>query len=324
MKTLLFLFLAIFTLLGQTFEQSFNIQTINPKIKTIKSTQTYFTNLAYDESKLYDISLRFNGFIQNLQANEHYKYIKKGEQIFDVYSKEIFDLQYELHNSNNINKNIQETLVLKLKLFDFDDKTIDKIIKAPTPLLSFQSKYSGYIIEKNIIEGSFAPMGKTLLKLANIDTLWAIAKVYQKDIANIKVGMEATINVEGLTKSYTAKVDKIYPNINTKDMTYDVRLIVPNPNHTLFPNMFAKATILSTSKEALSLPKEAVIKRDNKLYVFKKTGEREYEPIEIQAEYKGGYFEIFSGISANESVVKNALFLLDSDAVTNGLYNSDW
>ena len=324
MKTFLFIFLATISLFAQTFEQSFNIQTISPKIKQVNSSLTYFANLTYDESKIYDVSLRFNGFIQNLKANEHYKYINKGDKLFDVYSKEIFDLQYELSNSNNINKNIKETLILKLQLFDFDGQTIDKIIKAPTPLLSFQSKYSGYIIEKNIVEGSFAPIGKTLLKLADIDTLWAIAKVYQKDISTIKVGMEATLNVEGLAKPYSAKVDKIYPNINTKDMTYDVRLTIPNPNHTLFANMFAKATIISATKEALVLPKEAIIKRDNKLYVFKKINEKEYEPVEIQAEYRGGYFEVLSGVRESDSVVQNALFLLDSDAVTNGLYSSDW
>ena len=88
--------------------------------------------------------------------------------------------------------------------------------------------------------------------------------------------------------------------------------------------MFGKVLIKEVSKQMLSLPKTAVLTKGDKYYVFQKLSKTEFEPIEIKAKrLNSNKYEILSGVEEGQEVINNALFLLDSDAITNGLYSSD-
>ncbi|MGE4420271.1 MAG: efflux RND transporter periplasmic adaptor subunit [Sulfurimonas sp.] len=318
MKTLLLVLLSFAFVEAKTFEQAFNIQTIKPKMQMKKITKSYYATTSYDEKKIYELVLRFEGNIENLEANELYKSVKKGERLFDIYSKEIYTLKKELESTKNLLP-LNATILEKLRLYELDKRAIDSK-EAAVPHFS---KYSGKIIQKNIYEGSYAKAGGVLLKIVDDSYMWVIAKVYQRDIEFISEGMRAVVDVEGLIEPIVAKVGKIYPKINKEDLTFDVRLDVKNPNSKIFPDMFAKVSFSKNLNAALTLPKDALIKRGDKFYVFTKISQSEYEPKEIEAEYIGGYYRILSGIDESSEVAQNALFLLDSDAVTNGSYMSE-
>ncbi|EQB35376.1 hypothetical protein M947_08825 [Sulfurimonas hongkongensis] len=318
MKIIILILLLVFTSNAKTFEQAFNIKTTKAKFQTKKVTNSYYATTSYDESRIYEVSLRFDGFIETLYADELYKSFKVGDKLFNIYSKEIFTLKNELNSSSDFKK-VQDTILQKLRLYELDSKAIDS--KGET--VSIKSKFSGLVIEKNVFKGSFVKAGSTLFKIADSSKMWVIAKVYQKDIAFVKEGMSASVNIEGFNQPIDAKVSKIYPKINKEDLSFDVRVDLDNKDAKIFPDMFAKVSISKDIKEVLTLPKEAIIKRDGKFYVFTKVSKTEYEPKEVDAKYIGEYYEIFSGINEDTEVVVNALFLLDSDAQTNGYYMSE-
>ncbi|XPV54952.1 MAG: hypothetical protein ACNI3H_10225 [Halarcobacter ebronensis] len=88
--------------------------------------------------------------------------------------------------------------------------------------------------------------------------------------------------------------------------------------------MFAKVDIKQINREILTLPKTAVLQKGSKHYVFQYLSESEYEPIEVTAKrISSNKYEIIDGLEEGQRVINNALFLLDSDAITNGLYSSD-
>jgi len=315
----------ILNLSAITFEQNFNIVSIKvKKIIDVKS-KSYYAKSVIDESKVYDISIRYSGFIQNIYADKLYYKVKKGDTLFDIYSKEIYDLSHELVASKGVSKTLVSTVSERLRLYEVDEKSIQDITNGKVSSnVSYKSPYSGYVITKKINQGSFVKSGKLLFQIASYDSLWIIAKVYQRDREFVKLGMSANIEFEGITKSFDAKIEAIYPTINKKDLTFDVRLSVDNAKGDLFDGMFAKVKLLQNQKEFLSIPKEAVIKRDGSTYVFQKVSDSEYEPLEVKLVYRGSNYEIIEGLEEGDVIVKNALFLLDADAVTNGLYDSDW
>lgn len=318
MKTLLLVLLSFAFAEAKTFEQAFNIQIIKPKMQMQKITKSYYATTSYDEKKIYELVLRFDGNIENLGANELYKSVKAGQRLFDIYSKEIYTLKKELEATKNL-QTLNATILEKLKLYELGKKAIDsKALAVP-----YYSKYSGKIIQKNIYEGSYVKAGGVLLKIADDSSMWVIAKVYQKDIEFVSEGMRALIDVEGLSEPIVARISKIYPRINKEDLTFDVRIDVKNPDSKIFPDMFAKVSFSKKLSAALILPKDAVIKRADKFYVFTKISQSEYEPQEIDVEYIGGYYRVLSGVDESSEVAQNALFLLDSDAVTNGSYMSE-
>lgn len=318
MKTLLIIALLSLFSHAKTFEQAFNIQIIQPKLITHSDKRSYYAITEFDESRIYEVSLRYEGFIQNLIANERYITITKGQKLFDIYSKEIYELKRELALSQGFEA-LQRSIREKLSLFEIPLNEMNDL-SSTTPYIS---KHGGIILEKKINEGGFAKAGMSLFKIADNSVMWVIAKVYQKDYAFIAKGMEATVEIEGIAEPIRAKVSKIYPLVSPKEQSFEVRIEVPNSHAKILDGMFAKVTLVRDTKSALSLPKEALIKREGKLYVFKQTAPGEYEPTEIDAIYAGGYYQIQSGISESDFVAKDALFLLDSDAVTNGSYMSE-
>lgn len=318
MKTVLLSFFIVIFLDAKTFEQAFNIQSIKPKVQAQQISNSYYATTAYDERKIYDITVRFSGYIQNLYANELYKSVKKGDKLFDIYPKHIRTIKKEFE-FYDYDEELQSIIVEQLK----DEEIDEKMLNGDEVYIPFYSKFGGVIFEKSVFVGSHVKKGDSVFKIADTTTMWVIAKVYQKDMEFIKNGMKAVVNIEGLNENITAKVSKIYPKVNKEDLTFDVRMEIDNKDGKIFPDMVAKVSIAKSLKPSLTLPKDAVLKKADKFYVFKKIGASEYEPQKVDIKYQGGYYEILSGIDENSEVAKNALFLLDSDAVTNGSYMSE-
>ena len=320
MKKILLFLLLVFFADAKVLEvkQLFNKKIVVVQKKELKESKTFYATTKLDESKIYDITLRFSGYIQNLYANKIYLRVKKGDKLFSIYSDKISNLKEELRVAKKTNQSyIINSLKKKLKLLDInspinDDYTVD-----------ITSKYDGYIIQKSINQGSFLKSGKSAFKIADFSTMWVIAKGYQKDLGSIKVGDKAEVYIKDFGK-FNSKVDFIYPYIDPKTKTFDIRLILQNPKNQIFPNLFAKVAIKTNSKTMLTLPKSAVLTKGAKHFVFLPLKDGEFEPKEIKAKrVNKDRFQILSGLKEGDKVIDNALFLLDSDAVTNGLYEDD-
>ena len=135
--------------------------------------------------------------------------------------------------------------------------------------------------------------------------------------------MRAKVNIDGIG-DVSAKVDFIYPMVNEKTKTVDVRFIIDNKDLKIYPNMFASVKIKSVNKTMLTLPKTAVLSKGSDHFVFKPISDREFEPVKVEAKrISTNKYEILDGLTKGDKVINNALFLLDSDAVTNALYESD-
>ena len=299
------------------------------KVKEIRYEikKTFYATTTYDETKINDVVLRFSGFIKNLKANYEHKQINRGDKLFSIYSKEVsasldeFIIALKDKNSKYLLRNIEE----RLELLDISKRTINKIkqLKKVLYYIDIHSKYQGIIINKVINESSYAKEGQLLMRIADLSTIWVNANIYQKDLSFIKKNMRANVYIDGLG-NFDAKVDFIHPIVKGKNRTIPVRLIVKNKNMNIFPNMFAKVTFKKEKLTMLILPKSAVITKGLTHYVFKPTENSEFEPIEVEAKrINSKQFQIVSGLKKDEVVINNALFMLDSDAITNGLYDED-
>ncbi len=306
-------------------KQLFNLKTIKVKKYSFGEKKSFYGKTAMDESKIHEITLRYDSFVNKLYADKLYTYIKKGDPLFNLYSKEVLAIHQEYLISKNISLRAKKDALLKLKLLNLQPLSAEK---KPAYEFEFVSPYSGFVIEKNVLDGGFIKKGKTVLKIADFSKLWVMAKVYQKDIAFIKLGMKAHAYIEGFS-SVEGVVDFIYPNVDIADQSITVRILIDNPELKYFPNLFTKVAFKQDETVMLQLPKTAVLKKADKYYVFIPVGkEGQFEPKEITAKRVSAQkYEVLSGLSEGESVIDNALFMLDSDAVTNALYESeddDW
>lgn len=319
MNKIFFLFILIFqSLYGFQLQQNFNIKTYTVESKNIAQFKEFYGTLQADKKNIHNISLRFDAFITKLYATQDYAYIKKDEQLVQVYSKEIYNLFDELQIAKKSSNALYKSVVNKFKLYNISPDN-----KVNNSDFIIRSDYEGYIMDHNVIDGTFIKKGKSLFKIVNIDSLWGIIDIYQKDINYIKKGMKVELYFDRIDTIYTTKIDTIYPTINTKNQTISVKVNINNKDHKLFPNMFAKAKIYTQSTPTLFIPKNCLVQRDNKKYVFLKDGDY-YSSREVKVEKTRNGFNVLQGLNPGDIIVQNALFLLDSDAVTNGLHSDDW
>lgn len=320
MKKLLLILLFALSINAKIIEvkQLFNKKIVSVKSEQNSITKTFYATTMIDESRIYDVNLRFSGFIEELYANKSFLQIKKGDKLFSIYSKTLSNIKEELdlakqNNQKIVVKNLQK----KISLLNINSKITHNYT------LDINSPISGLIIEKNINKGSFVKSGQSLYKIANLSKIWVIAKAYQDDISFIKKGLKAKVMIEGLGE-YESEVDYIYPFINPKTQTFDIRLVIDNPKVKIFPNLFAKVTLKSQAKKMLTLPRSAILTKGDKHFVFKPLNSGEFEPVSITAKrLDSNRYEVIKGLKADDKVIDDALFLLDSDALTNSLYDTD-
>ncbi|MFW2568059.1 efflux RND transporter periplasmic adaptor subunit [Aliarcobacter butzleri] len=311
-------------------KQLFNKKITKVKKEEILLSKSFYGITKIDESSTFDIVSRFDGYITNLNANKSYMSIKKGEPLYSIYSSDILSIQNELQISKELNQNIYQSTLLKLDNLDIPKESQEKIKsgKLNNNGLVVTSPTNGILLQKNINNKSSVSKGTTLLQIASLDKIWFIASVYQEDLAFIKKDKQATIYIDGLNTSFNTKVDFIYPIFDDKNKTVDVRFNLDNKELNLLPSMFGKVDIIDEQKQLLTLPKTAVLKKSDSFYVFKYVSNDEFKPVKIEAKrINSNKYEIISGLNENDEVIDNALFLLDSDALTNSLYeldNEDW
>ena len=307
-------------------KQLFNKKITKVVKEEVSINKSFYGVTKIDESSLVDITSRFDGYITKLNANKKYMTIKKGEPLYSVYSQELLSIQNELQVAKNFNQNIYQSTFSRLDNLDISKSEQQKIKdgKMNSNGLVVTSPINGLLMEKNINQSSAITKGNLLLQMASLDKIWFIASVYQSDLEFIKKDNKALITIDGINQKLNSKVDFIYPIFDEKTKTVDVRFILENEDLKLVPSMFGKVDISIKKDVMLTLPKTAVLKKADKFYVFKPMQNGEFEPIKIEAKrISSNKYEILSGLTENDEVINNALFLLDSDAVTNALYESD-
>lgn len=182
------------------------------------------------------------------------------------------------------------------------------------------SPVNGFVLEMATREGGQIQSGATLLSLADLSSLWLVAQVPERDASRIQPGDVVEARLESAAgEVVSGKVDFIYPRLNEETRTARVRIVVPNPRNVLRPGMFARVSISSADREALSVPSEAVIYTGARSIVIVRD-DAGFRPAEVRTGAElGERTEILSGLQEGEQVVASGQFLIDSEASLNGV-----
>lgn len=312
-----------------TVEQLFSVQTVKVKKERTNHEKKNFGFVKADDARVHHIAPRFGGYVEKIYVDKIYKYVQKGAPLVTVYSPEVYKAKEDYLNSYNYTKNrknkgMLESAKLKLELLGVNQKEINELIK--TKKVSFNTTIyahtNGYIFKKTISHGSAFNAKAQLYELVNLDEVWVEAKIYEDDIAWLKKVNSFDITFKSTSKTYSPSSILLYPNLDPKEATLTLRLRLKNANKELFPGMYASVVSKDAMQEYLTLPSNAVMRKDGKFYAFV-VGEYEgeYDPLEIRVKILNPHtYIITEGLNEGDEVVSNALFMLDSDAQINGLY----
>ncbi len=310
-------------------KQLFSVQTVKVKQESTNHQRKNFGFVKPDDARVHHIAPRFGGFVEKIYADKMYKYVKKGEPLVTVYSPEVYKAKEDYFNSYNYTKNkkhkgMLKSAKLKLQLLGVNQKEINELVR--TKKVSFNTTIyahtNGYIFKKTISHGSAFNAKAQLYEIVNLDEVWVETKVYEDDLSWLKDANSFDVSFKSNDTIYTATSTLLYPNIDPKEATLTLRLHLKNANKELFPGMYASVISKDKKQDYLTLPTDAVIRKDGKFYVFiVGEYEGEYDPLEINVKVLNPHtYIITEGLNAGDEVVSNALFMMDSDAQINGLY----
>lgn len=312
-----------------TIEQLFNVKTTKVKRLTTSKTQVNHGYIVAQESRKIDIHAWFSGYVTKLFADTLYKEVEKGEPLAQVYSPEVYKSKQDYLHSLEFNEKRPSPQMLqsaqtKLRLLGVSTQEI-KRIETERKVDEFTTIYapqSGWIFEKNIRQGTSFNTQKKLFQIVNLEKVWLEVKLYQDQLETLASLEHFTVKTKGVDQTFTAQKSLLYPELNRKEATATLRLVLDNEASLLKPGMYAKVHASAPAKSRLVIPRTAAIRKNGKWYAFLATEFKgEYEPIAIDIKpLDSEHYEILKGLNEGDTLVNNALFMMDSDAQIHGIY----
>ncbi len=276
--------------------------------------------IQFDEEKLYHLHTRVEGWVEKLNVKATGDVVKKGQKLFELYSPALVNAQEEyitaLKSGNRILINASKDRLLSLGLTPGQIKNLAKTRKIEQRI-AYYSKHDGFIENMMIREGMFVKPSMDVLTIGQIDTVWVIAEVFERQSGWVKKGQTVDMTVAAYPgKTWKGIVDYIYPVLDKKTRTLRVRIRFNNPEQLLKPNMFSQLVIHSSlDRESLYVKREAIIRNGTMERVVKALGDGKFLSVAVKTGTESGpYVEILKGLKENEKIVSSAQFLIDSES----------
>ena len=228
----------------------------------------------------------------------------------EAVSKKSFQQIQADYNTNAIQL---KALSEQLKLINIqpENLTTEKM----SSLVQLVAPIAGYISKVNINRGKYITPSDILLEIINPNDIHAAITIYEKDIANFKVGMKGTVTLtQDPAKKYPVTILAVAHNIN-EDKTALLHCHFDKIPANVLPGMFLTADMVVETNDAVLIPIESVQRFQGKDYIFIQTSENVFEAKEIQVIQSNTAYVTVSNADANawigkQIVVKNAYSLL--------------
>ena len=228
----------------------------------------------------------------------------------EAVSKKSFQQIQADYNTNAIQL---KALSEQLKLINIQPESLTT--EKMSSLVQLMAPIAGYISKVNINRGKYVTPSDILLEIINPNDIHAAITIYEKDIANFKVGMKGTVTLtQDPAKKYPVSVLAVAHNIN-EDKTALLHCHFDKIPANVLPGMFLTADMVVETKDAVLIPIESVQRFQGKDYIFIQSAENVFEVKEIQVIQSNATFVTVSNADANawigkQIVVKNAYSLL--------------
>ncbi|MCH7805078.1 MAG: efflux RND transporter periplasmic adaptor subunit [Acidobacteria bacterium] len=318
------------------FVQNIGVQTIEVQRTDIPFTIRTVGNLIYNESQIYWVNTKYEGWIEKAYVNYVGEEVKKGQELFEIYSPELVTTQKEylqaIHYAERLARSdypdiaeragsLVESSRERLGYWDITDAQVRDLEKSGElrRTLTVVSPVDGLVVEKmdQALEGMYLKPGMNVYKIVDLSTIWVEAEVFEHQIPWLKVGQEALIDISYQPgKRYQGTIRYIYPFLNNKTRTLKVSIELPNPGQELRANMYANVTFdVPSARGVLAVPEESVIHSGERNIVVLDRGEGRFQVKEVTLGLNGnGLWEVTKGLKRGDRVVISSQFLINSES----------
>ena len=184
-------------------------------------------------------------------------------------------------------------------------------------LFWLEAPREGVVVERNTAVGqSVGPdHNDSLLVIADLDEVLAIASVPESEIADLSAGQNARVLTAALPDTpIVGRIARVSQLVDPERHTVDVRVRIANKEAGLRPNAWVQVAFDADAGQHIVLPAAAVVRDDQTSAVFVRTagGKMERRPV-LLGRQRDGQVEIIAGLQPGETVVvRGAVLLLNA------------
>ncbi len=177
------------------------------------------------------------------------------------------------------------------------------------------SRFDGIIISRAINLGQIVNPQDNLFHVADLTTLWAVANIPEQQASFIQKDEIVTIEIPALeNKKIEAKIIFEGSIVDPETRTVLVRTEIDNQSLSLKPDMLTSMYIQSKKVSRLAVPTAAIVRENDRNYVFIQNSPKTYRLREVQLGHKdGNLITILSGIAEGETIISDGAFHLNSE-----------
>jgi len=286
--------------------------------------------IALNEALTAHITSRVKGRIEKVYALVSDR-VNKDEILLELYSQEFLAIQSEFIQAEErfkrikendpekvTAKSIYESAQKKLEVVGLTETEILQLADNHTPftLLPVRAPFTGTLLSGEARLGEFIEVGQDFFLLANLQNLWVLADVFEKDLPLVREGITGEVVPAAYSNEvYKARLTRIYDIVEPSSRTIKARFEVSNHLNKLKPEMFVSVQVSSKlSGINPKVPSTSIMKEKNGAYVFVAINDTTFQTREIHlGKETKDYTEVIDGLKVGKKVVIRGTFYLKSE-----------
>ncbi|HMG02354.1 MAG TPA: efflux RND transporter periplasmic adaptor subunit [Edaphobacter sp.] len=191
-------------------------------------------------------------------------------------------------------------------------------LNADYPILS---TISGTVLERKVTLGQIVQPAEIAFMVADLSNVWVIADVPEESSGHLHKGMDVIVKIPALPdQNVQGKLSYVSPIVDPATRTVQVRMDLPNPHGIFKPAMLAGMTFLDATERKTTIPSTAVVREENKDYVFVQIEPVKFILREVSLGLESGDNRVLeSGVSPSEKIVLDGAFHLNNQRKQNAI-----
>jgi len=287
--------------------------------------------LVVDETRLHVIAPRFDGWVDILQANQTGIAVKRGQTLATVYSPQLLAAQEDYRvadaalrqlskgdpASRQAMRRLRDAARRRLLNWGIDAGQLEHIAHLPPGNLAITAPVAGVVVEKPVVAGARFVAGDTLLRLADLSTVWVTVNVPAAQTGQVRLGQPARFTSPALAgQAFDGKVSFLQPMLDAATRTLAVRVALPNPDGRLRPGLFGTVALAGDDgRVGLTIPRSALIDSGQRQIALVEVASGRFAPRPITTGQRSGdRVEVLAGLREGERVVVEGNFLIDAES----------
>lgn len=327
-----------------------------PKMEEVAGSLQVSARIETDASRIARIGSPVAGRIIKLLVLEG-QYVHRGEALATLHSTDLSDTQFSFikaYSQENLARQATERAEQLVKADVMGRAELERrraeLLQASTEAAAFRTQLSGLgmtdaaihklestrklnadypivstisgtVLDRKVTIGQIVQPAEIAFMVADLSNVWVIADVPEESSGRLHKGMEVIVKIPALPEQELhGKLSYVSPIVDPSTRTVQVRMDLPNPKGIYKPAMLAGLTFIDATERKNTIPSTAVVREENKDYVFVQIEPTKFMLREVSLGLESGDKRVLeSGVSPGEKIVLDGAFHLNNQRKQNAI-----